>query len=754
LERGFRGEILRSNSNPISQEGEMDDRGPKIRGIAARAGHWSATHRGKAIGLWILFVVAALLVGGSVGQKSLTDAESNVGESKAAEMTREEKGPRDYASESVLVRSATETATSPRFRAALADVRRELESTGNFSSIEAPVPADDGHTALIDADLKGDPDNAEETAGATFAAVDRAKRANPGFEIGVAGDGTAEKQLAESISSDFGKAETLSIPITLAILVVAFGALVAAGLPLILALSAVAAAIGLVSIPSQIFPVDEAIGSVILLIGMAVGVDYSLFYLRREREERASGRGSREAIDAAAATSGRAVLVSGLTVIAAMAGMFLSGNSVFISFGIGTLLVVSVAMLGSLTFLPAMMSLLGDRIEKGRIPFLSRRRRTGQSRVWGAIVRAVMRRPAVAIVVAGGALIALAIPAFGMHVKSTGVKDLPQDLSTIQTYNQIQQLYPSEHPPAVVVVEAHDVRSPQVRAAIDEMAGRARAEGVAVGAPEVRVNDRGTVAAVALPLAGDGENEQSKNALATLRDDLIPAAFHGTGATVDVSGDTASNVDWQNSLKEHLPLVFGFVLGLAFLLLLVTFRSIVVPITSIALNLLSVGAAYGLLVLVFQHGFAQGLLGVHSEGVTSWLPLFLFVVLFGLSMDYHVFILSRIKELVDRGMPTESAIEQGIGSTAGTVTSAAIVMVAVFSIFATLSFIDFKQMGVGLAAAVLIDATVIRGVLLPATMKVLGERNWYLPNWLEWLPRRRAFEQPRAPQAAPEPAGA
>jgi RND superfamily putative drug exporter len=732
----------------------MEDTRPRIKGIAARAGHWSATHRKTAIGFWLLFVVIAVVVGGAVGQKNLTDAESNVGESKAAEVAREENGPRDHATESVLVRSSTATTASPRFRAALGDVRRELRSTGDFRRIGALQPSEDGHAALIDADLKGDPGKAEDTAEATFAAVERAKRANPGFEIGVAGDGTAEKQLSESISSDFGRAETLSIPITLAILVVAFGALVAAGLPVILALSGVAAAIGLVSIPSQIFPVDEAIGSVILLIGMAVGVDYSLFYLRREREERARGRSPSDAIDAAAATSGRAVLVSGLTVIAAMAGMFLSGNSVFISFGIGTLLVVSVAMLGSLTFLPAMMSLLGDRMEKGRIPFISRRRRTGQSRAWTAIVRAVMRRPAVAIVVAGGALIALAIPAFGMNVKSTGVKDLPQDLSTIQTYNQIQELYPSEHPPAVLVVQAENVRSPQVKAAIAEVSSRAQAEGVAVGPPEVRVNDRGNVAAVALPLAGDGENEQSENALSTLRDDLIPAAFRGTGATVDVSGDTASNVDWQNSLKEHLPLVFGFVLGLAFLLLLVTFRSIVVPITSIALNLLSVGAAYGVLVLVFQHGFAQGLLGVESHGVTSWLPLFLFVVLFGLSMDYHVFILSRIKELVDRGMPTEKAIERGIGSTAGTVTSAAMVMVAVFSIFATLSFIDFKQMGVGLAAAILIDATVIRGVLLPATMKLLGERNWYLPNWLEWLPRRRAVEQPRMPQAAPEPANA
>jgi uncharacterized membrane protein YdfJ with MMPL/SSD domain len=729
----------------------------RIKGIAARAGHWSATHRRKAIGIWIAFVVVALVGGGSVGQRTLTDSESGVGSSKAAETTLDKQGPKDPASESVLVQSTGATVASPQFQAAVSDVQHGLKSSGQVTSVDPPKPSADGHAAVVDADLKGDPDKAEDRADAIFAAVESAKRANPELQIGVTGDATAEKQLSDSIDEDFSRAETLSIPITLLILVFAFGALVAAGIPVILAISAVMATIGLVSIPSQIFPVDEAISSVVLLIGMAVGVDYSLFYLRREREERARGRSPREAIDVAAATSGRAVLVSGLTVIAAMAGMFLSGNPVFISFGIGTLLVVAVAMLGSLTFLPAMMSLLGDKMEKGRIPFLSRR--TGparESRFWTGLVRAVMRRPAAAIVVTGGALLALALPAFGMNVKSTGVNDFPQGLSTIKTYQQIQQLYPSEHPPAVLVVQADDVRLPQVRRAIDEVTTDARSEGVAVGAPEIRVNDQATVASVSLPLAGNGENERSKNALSSLRDDLIPSAFGGTGASVEVAGDTASNVDWQDSLKTHLPLVFGFVLSLAFLLLLVTFRSIVVPITSIALNMLSVGAAYGLLVLVFQHGFAQGLLGVDSNGVTSWLPLFLFVVLFGLSMDYHVFILSRIKELVDRGMPTEQAIERGIGSTAGTVTSAAIVMVAVFSIFATLSFIDFKQMGVGLAAAILIDATLIRGVLLPATMKLLGERNWYLPSWLQWLPRRRSVvPQDDVPAGAlPEPARA
>ena len=518
----------------------MSRKRSQTKGIAARAGHWSATNRKKAIGIWIAFVVVALIGGGAVGQRSLTDAESGVGESKAAEMTLDKQGPKDPATESVLVQSKSETTSGPQFRSALESVHDALSSSGQFASIGAPKPSADGHAALIDADLKGDPDDAKDTAAKTFAAVDQAKRANPGFQIGVAGDGTADKQLSDSISDDFAKAETLSIPITLLILVIAFGALVAAGIPLILALSAVMATIGLVSIPSQIFPVDDAIGSVILLIGMAVGVDYSLFYLRREREERARGRSPRDAIDAAAATSGRAVLISGLTVIAAMAGMALSGSSVFISFGIGTLLVVAVAMLGSLTFLPALMSLLGDKMEKGRMPFLSRRQRqAGESRVWSAIVRSVMRRPAVAILVAGGALVALALPAFGMNVKTTGLEEFPKGLSTIQTYKKIQQIYPSEHPPADLVVQADDVRSPAVTAAIDEVSSRARSEGLALAAPEVQVNHDATVASVSLPMAGDGENARSMHALSELRDQLIPASFAGTGAQVDVGGDIA-----------------------------------------------------------------------------------------------------------------------------------------------------------------------------------------------------------------------
>jgi uncharacterized membrane protein YdfJ with MMPL/SSD domain len=716
----------------------------KRKGIAARAAHWSATHRRKAVLIWVAFVVIALVAGSAVGQREMTDTESLSGEAHAAQRAIDDHGPRDIASESIVIESSWRTYDDAAFRHVVADVVERVEAVQGTHAIESPLsdPAlisRDGHTALVNYDLSVSSDDAEEKADPLFAAEAAAQRAHPAYEIGAVGDATAEKQVSGTIEDDFIKAETLSLPLTLFILAIAFGALMAAGIPVLLAFSAVMAAIGLISIPSQLFPVDDAISSVILLIGMAVGVDYSLFYVRREREERARGRGPEAALDAAAATSGRAVLISGLTVIVAMAGMFLSGSTIFIGFGIGTSLVVAVAMLGSLTVLPALMASLGDRIEKGRIPLVSRiRRPAGESRVWGAVVNRVMRRPALSLLVAGGALVALTIPAFGMHTKAEGIEDLPQGLSTIEAYERIQDKFPSEHPPAVVAIESADAHSPEITSSIRDLIGAARDTGVMVGSPSVEYGGDGTLAVAELPLAGDGENEQSRDALAQLRDDLIPAAFGGTGAEVNVAGDTAESVDFGDSMMSHLPLVFAFVLGLTFLLLLVTFRSVVIPLTSIALNMLSVGAAYGLLVLVFQHGFAADILGAEgSNGIANWLPLFLFVVLFGLSMDYHVFILSRIKELVDRGAPTAAAVEQGIRTTAGSVTSAALVMVGVFAIFGTLSFMPMKQMGVGLAAAVLIDATVIRGVLLPATMKLLGERNWYLPRSLEWLPRLR-----------------
>ena len=385
-------------------------------------------------------------------------------------------------------------------------------------------------------------------------------------------------------------------------------------------------------------------------------------------------------------------------------------------------------MIGSITVLPAMLAGFGRPDREGSRAAPRRRRRNTESRVWSALIDRVLRHPVAAIVVAGGALLALTMPAFGMKTKEAGPQDFPQDIPVIQTYNKIQKAFPGQENQAAVTIEASDVRAPVVQQAIERFRNQALASGEMYGPIETDVSKDGRVALVHVGLAGEGENETAKHALATLRGEIIPATVGRVGH-VSVTGDTAGSVDGGKQLQAALPFVFGFVLLFAFVLLLVTFRSIVIPIKAIVLNLLSVGAAYGVLVLVFQHGIGASLLGVHhADGVVVWMPLFLFVILFGLSMDYHVFILSRIREAVQGGMTTDEAVAHGIKTTAGTVTSAAIVMIAVFGIFATLGALDFKQMGIGLATAILIDATIVRGILLPAAMKLLGEWNWYLPR--------------------------
>src|SRR5207342_2182186 len=432
-------------------------------------------------------------------------------------------------------------------------------------------------------------------------------------------------------------------------------------------------------------------------------------------------------------------LISGLTVMVAMAGQFLTGDKASTAFAVGTIMVVAVAMLGSLTALPAALALLGRHVDKGRIrvPFRRRAPKQQESRVWGAVLTQVLRRPATAAAISLAVLLAIASPALHFKVHNTGINDLPPGMPGIATLKHVEKAFPNADMPATVVITADDTRSPAVQSAIADLRQQALKSG-AVHAPiDVTTDKTHTVEVLSMPLAGNGSNDASKQALTSLRDRLIPGTL-GTvdNVSVNVSGQTAIDRDQSTMLSRNTPLVFGFVLTLAFILLMVTFRSIVIPIKAIILNLLSVAAAYGVLVYVFQDGHGASLLGfTPTGGVAPWLPLFLFVILFGLSMDYHVFTLSRVKELVDRGMSTEDAVSEGIKSTAGTVTSAALVMVGVFSIFLTLSLVDLKEFGLGLAAAVLIDATIIRGVLLPASMKLLGDWNWYLPKSLRWLPR-------------------
>ena len=729
--------------------------------LAARAGRWSAQHRKRAILGWILFVVLATVIGGAVGQRMLAEEDMGNGESRAADQAVADAGFPKESGEQVLVEARGGqklTVRDGKFTAAVGDVVTKLKATPHVKEVESPYAkgnegqlSKDNTAALVTFKIAGEDDVAKDRVGATLAATKAAQEANPDLRIEQFGDASADKALSAAFDKDFQKAEVLSLPITLVILILAFGSLVAAGLPLLLALTAVMGTIGLLGPLSQIVALDEAISSVVLLVGLAVGVDYVMFYLRREMEERDAGKGPEAALEAAAATSGRAVLISGFTVIVAMAGMFLAGSAVFLSFGVGTILVVAVAVLGSVTVLPAMLSWLGEKgwTEKGRVPYLGRlrHRNHGESRVWGAILDRVLKRPVVSVVLAGSLMIALAIPAFSMHTINPGVAGLPRSLPIMQTYDRIQEKFPGGPLPASVVVQADDINAPQVQAGIAELQ-KVAADTKGFGQPITTTTNPGNdLEIVDIPLAGDGTDAKSEAALATLRDSVVPQTLGGVpGVEVNVTGMTAGSKDFNDTIKSHLPIVFAFVLGLAFILLLVTFRSIVIPIKAIVLNLLSVGASYGILTLVFQDGHGESLLNFHSlGGITSWLPLFLFVILFGLSMDYHVFIISRIREAVDGGMSTDRAVAYGIKQTAGVVTSAAVVMVAVFSIFATLSATEFKQMGVGLAAAILIDATIVRAVLLPASMKLLGDWNWYLPRKLSWLPK---FDHERAPEPA------
>jgi RND superfamily putative drug exporter len=730
--------------------------------LAGRMGRWSAQHRKTAIFGWLGFVVVAFALGIVSGTTKIEPATSGVGESGRMDKLLHEEFVQP-AGESVLIQSDSLTVKDAAFTAAVEDVIAKVTALDVVTNVLSPLDPENagqigqgGKAALVEFDITGDPDDATKKIDPVVAAVNDAKAAHPDLFIGSFGV-SADKEVEGAFMDDLKKAGLLSIPVTLIILIVVFGALVAAGIPLLLALTAIIATFGLVALPSSLIPIDEVTYELILLIGLAVGVDYSMFYLKREREERAAGRSEEAALQAAADTSGRSVLISGLTVIIAMSGMFLAGIQGMSAFAIGTILVVAVAMLGSLTVLPATLSWLGDRVDRGRVPFVNRlRSANGDSRVWSKIVGAVLRRPVVSVVLSGGLLLALAIPALQLRTIQPAIETFPQSLPSIQTYNRIQAAFPGSEIPAGVVVKTNDVTAPKVQEAIGQLEWRALASGQMHEPITVDVNEAGTIATVAIPVDGKGMDAASYAALATLREDIVPSTVGALpGAEVGVTGTTAGTKDFNDKLKSAAPLVFGFVLLLAFGLMLFAFRSLVIAAKAIVLNLISIAAAYGVMVLVFQHGWGKSLLGFESTaGIDSFLPIFMFVILFGLSMDYHVFIISRIREAYDRGMSTENAIAYGIKSTAGVVTSAAVVMVCVFAVFATLSMLIFKQFGVGLAAAILIDATIVRAVLLPATMKLLGDWNWYLPSWLEWLPHldHGSDEVHKAP-AVPAPSG-
>jgi RND superfamily putative drug exporter len=735
--------------------------------IAARMGRWSASHWKTAVFGWLVFVVAALMLGSVVGTKQIDQDDASVGQAHKADKILQKGFPQaDPQTEIVLIQNSKHVADHPEFRETINEVIAVVDGNPEVKDIKSPLDAGhsdqiskDRHTVMVTWEMKGEYDHATTKIDAIQAAVDKVGAGHPDYYVGEAGAISSGKALDKMFSDQLKLAGERSIPITIIVLLFVFGALVAVGIPLLLALTAVAATIGLVALPSQLVPMDANVSAVVLLIGLAVGVDYALFYLKREREERAAGKSSRAALEAAAATSGRSVLISGFTVMIAMAGMIFSGDKGYLGFGIATMMVVGIAMLGSLTVLPALLSRLGDKVEKGKIPFLHRlRRESGENRFWKKILTPVMRRPGISAGIAAALLVVMALPVLNLHTAQSGMDALPNSAPTITTIKKVQDTFSNGEVAQSEVAIKANIDSPATQQAIASLKAKTIAAGLSTGSIDVAVNASHTVARVDIPLVGKGTDAESNAALSKLRDDILPATIGQIeGAEYGVTGATAISADQNTLLKNKAPLVFGFVLIFAFLLLLVTFRSIVIALKAVLLNLLSVGAAYGILVAVFQWGWGESLFGFQGNGgIASWLPIFMFVILFGLSMDYHVFILSRIREAFDRGMKTEDAVAHGITTTAGVVSSAALVMVGAFAVFALMPILDMKEMGIGLAAAVLIDATIVRAVLLPATMKLLGDWNWYLPSWLDWLPRLDHGDEPvskeKAPGAAPAPA--
>jgi uncharacterized membrane protein YdfJ with MMPL/SSD domain len=714
--------------------------------IAGRMGGWSARHWKTAVFGWLACVIVLFAFGNQVlGFKQLDINDAGVGQSHKADQILKKAFPeRAPQSEFVLVQSASRTADDPAFRSTVTDVIGSVKSSPAIKKLHSPydsrhasLVSDDRHAAMITWEMRGDADQAQNKIDALSAKSDAVGKRHPGFFVGHAGV-SSDKALDKMFGDQLKLAGERSIPITIGVLLLVLGTLVAVGIPILLALSGVIGTIGLVAVTSHVVPADPNVNAVILLIGLAVGVDYSLFYIKRWREERAAGREPSAALAAAAATSGRSVLISGFTVLTAMAGLFFAGDKTYLSFGIATIIVVGVAMLGSLTVLPALLSKLGPRVDKGRIPFVHRFRNDASgSRLWKAILRPALKHPGAAAALALGLLIVLALPTLHLHTSQSGLEALPKDAPTVPTIQRVQDSFSNGNvAPAIVAIEAN-TDSPATMHAIAALKARELASGQARKPIDVDVNASHDVARVTIPLVGSGVDEKSNNAVKTLRNDVLPATIGRVpGATFAVTGNTAQSVDQNALLKSKAPLVFGFVLIFAFGLLLVSFRSIVIALKAIILNLFSVAAAYGVLIAIFQYGWGESLFNFTSNGgIAYWLPIFLFVILFGLSMDYHVFILTRVREAHDRGLSTADAVEHGITATAGVVTSAALVMVGVFAVFALMPILDMKEMGIGLAAAVLIDATIIRAVLLPASMKLLGDWNWYLPTWLEWLPR-------------------
>jgi uncharacterized membrane protein YdfJ with MMPL/SSD domain len=737
-----------------------------------RVAVWSARHRWPVVVLWFAVTIGLFVASLAAGGTRSADAVAESREDKTYESARayDVFGASGTATEThqfvLLVNDPARTLDDQAYAAALDDVLARMSaltatvdspSTAAFANVidprlappQASLVSADRTTVRISAEVPGDDAAVDQRLVRVRTFLDELRAAHPELRIHSLDGRLANQDIEQLVNGGLDASLRLTIPLTFLILLIAFGAAVAAFVPLVLAVTALLAAFGILGLYSQLIdPVSPYASQLIVLIGLAVAVDYSLFMITRYRTERRAGRVKVEAIRVASATAGRAVFFSGLAVMFSIGGLFLLNDNLFRSMAIGTISVVLIAVVGSLTFLPATLAILGDGVDRLRVPLLGRDRAEG-SGLWAVVVRAVMRRPVIAFLVAGAALVAVSIPTSRLHMGQTDFDSFPDSIDAVAGVNLLNEKWPQGSTLALQVVVTHADR-PETTAAIDDLSARIlRLDGIS-GPPETRPSVDGTVALVSYVMAGGRNDAHNRDIVRTVRSALVPAAFGGL-QDVDayVTGRAAFTVDVVDFYARGMPIVMAFVLALSFLLLLVAFRSIVIPIKAILLNLLSTGAAFGLLVLVFQDGRLAEPLGFKPGPIEAFVPVFIFTILFGLSMDYHVFILTRIKEARDHGLSTVEAVARGIAITSGTVTSAAAIMVVVFSVFVTLELVVIKQLGFGLAAAVLIDATIVRSVLLPATMRLLGDWNWWLPPFLRWLPE--VTIEGDVDHAAPEP---
>ena len=745
-----------------------------------RVATFSARHRWPVIALWFVATIgiflASLAAGGTDAESAVSDDDAPARESRRAYDVFNASGTEESRQLLFLVVAVgTGTVDDQAGAAAIADIVERttaLTSTVGGASVttfdqvidplrapaEAGLVSPDRTTVRVVASFPDEGTDVADRLAPVPRFLGELRVAYPDLRIHGLNNRLANDDISTLVNDDLDASLRITIPLTFAILLLAFGAAVAAFVPLVLAVTSLLAAFGVLGLYSQfISPVSPYASQLVVLIGLAVAVDYSLFMITRFRTERRR-RDKLAAIATASSTAGRAVFFSGLAVMISIGGLFLLDDPLFRSMAIGTISVVFISVVGSLTFLPAILSILDQNVNRLRLPIIGRPRDEG-SGIWGAIVRATMRRPILAFVVSAGILLALASPVLRLHIGQGDFSSFPDSIDSVQAINLMDEKWPegSTLQLQVVVTKADE---PDTQAAIERMSEELLATDGLSGPVETRPSQDGTVALVSYVMAGSQNDAANQAIVRDVREDVVPRIFGGLdGVEALVTGDAARTADVVGFYEDGMPLVFLFVLGFSFLLLLVAFHSIVIPIKAIILNLLSTGAAYGLLVLVFQEGWGAEFVDVKPGVIESFIPVFIFTILFGLSMDYHVFILTRIKEARDRGMGSDAAVERGISITAGTVTSAAAIMVAVFAVFVTLELAIIKQLGFGLAVAVFLDATLIRSVLLPASMRLLGDWNWWMPRFLSWIPRvtiegesdEPEIEGERAP--APAPAG-